>query len=132
MIHDIRGYWDSTFISIGGEIFNRSLDPSQIVKRQSAGILDIILLNARLLVAIFLLTLQIYFIASSHIMRFSSTLVLAIVAGLATSSSATPVEGSATDRCAEFCFGDGACAACMTGLVYMLSESCFCFPISAV
>ncbi|KAG1867085.1 hypothetical protein C8R48DRAFT_671960 [Suillus tomentosus] len=45
-------------------------------------------------------------------MRFSSAIVLAIVAVLAASSSATPVEGSATDKCVTWCFGDGACAGC--------------------
>ncbi|KAG2102829.1 uncharacterized protein F5147DRAFT_706915 [Suillus discolor] len=119
MTHDIRGYWDSTGF--------QSLDPSQIVKRQSAGIPDVIELHVRLLADRFILS----HIASSesHIMRFSSAIVLAIVAGLTASSSATPVEGSATDRCAEFCFSDGACAGY---LVSMRSESCFCFHISAI
>jgi hypothetical protein len=55
----------------------------------------------------------------SQTMRFSSAIVLAVVAALTSSISAMPADlaGATTattaDKCPRFCFGSSACKACM-------------------
>jgi len=57
----------------------------------------------------------------SQTMRFSSAIVLAVVAALTSSISAMPADlaGATTattaDKCPRFCFGSSACKACMYG-----------------
>ncbi|KAG1841815.1 hypothetical protein DFJ58DRAFT_69811 [Suillus subalutaceus] len=45
-------------------------------------------------------------------MRFSSAIVLAVVAALASSISATPVADAGTETCATWCIHDRQCSTC--------------------
>ncbi|KAG1878444.1 hypothetical protein C8R48DRAFT_687046 [Suillus tomentosus] len=65
-------------------------------------------------------------------MRFSSVTVLSVVAVLASSISATPID-AATDNCPWICQYNSECwECCTTGLVYLRSESYVYFHIDAV
>ncbi|KAG1781193.1 hypothetical protein EV702DRAFT_1074495 [Suillus placidus] len=65
-------------------------------------------------------------------MRFSSAIVLAVVAALASSPiSAMPAQAGA-DLCPNFCKTDEVCQGCMAVPIFLHSASCFCIHIGAV
>ncbi|KAG2747180.1 hypothetical protein P692DRAFT_201606896 [Suillus brevipes Sb2] len=69
-------------------------------------------------------------------MRFSSAIVLAVVAALASSISATPIDAD-VEHCAPLCSKNSecdTCGPCMAALSFLLwlSELYFCFHNSAV
>lgn len=61
-------------------------------------------------------------ITPSHTMRFSSVIVLAVVAALASSISATPIDAR-DDECPWYCSVDSQCGTCYYG--YCVSTSSF-------